>query len=378
MTYIKQKELGSAVVGTQNEDSYVDRTSSSTDFYNGGNLDTDGTNGFESSWTVDFSKWHKYYIDVPIFAAIIDTIEVYAVGKGYKADEKTKEKLNKITGWGKDDFDSIIGNLLRVCLLSGDSMGEIIKDKAKRLTNLKPLNVGTIKTVINKTGIIDHYEQQMNGEKVGENIDSKKLFHLCWGRLGDENHGKPYAERVEPIIKQIKQLTEDLGLRFHRIVKPVRLFEAETDDSTKLKEVEGKLKSGYNNCEFIVIPKGTLTAQDVANIPNAEDAIKYLNFLMRSLVSACGVPEVLLGWSEGSTDASSKIVYLSFQQRIERIQLFLEKQIKLQLNIELNFEFPASLEPAVSSAGESVKTPVNNPPAKDEDKAGKINNIMKK
>jgi len=376
MTLIKQKNIDNAVVSTMHDSSYSDPITN-TDFYGGGSKDTDGATGFVNSNTVDFAKWHKYYIDVPIFATIIDTLALYAVGKGYKTDETTKEKLMKIKGWGKDDFNSIIENLTRVSLLCGDSMGEIIKDKASRLINLKPLNTGKIKILVNGKGILKKYEQT-NSTKKTENFKPKEMFHLCWNRLGDEIHGKPYAERVEPLIKQIKQLTDDLGLRFHRIVKPVRLFETESNDPDKLATAEENLKEGYKNCEFIVIPKGTLSAVDVATIPDANDAIAYLNNLMRQLISACGVPEVILGWSSGTTDASAKIVYLSFQQRIERIQLFLEKQIKAQLGLDLDFEFPASLEPAVSAAGDPVQAPKNTPPSDDEKKAGKLNNVMKK
>ena len=369
-------DINKAVVGTSNTAAYADPTSG-TDFYEGGSLATDGITGFESSFTTDFDKWHKYYVDVPLFAAIIDTLALYAVGKGYKADEKNLEKIKNIKGWGKDDFNTIIENLLRVCLMSGDSHGENIRDKAQRMTNLKPLNSGKVKVTTNAYGIIKHYELK----NITEPFEPKRIFHLCWNRLADEIHGKPYAERAEPIIKQIKQLTEDLGLRFHRIVKPVRLYEADTDNEAKLKDTETKLKAGYANCEFIVIPKGTLEAVDVAAIPNAQDAIDYLNLLLRELIIICGVPEVVLGWSVGTTDASAKVVYLSFQQRIERIQKFLEEQLRIQLGIELNFEFPASLEPAMETAGDIVgqmETPTNNTPATDNKKAKKINNINPK
>ena len=375
-------KISSAEVSTMHSDAYADPTTN-TDFYGGGSLSVDGVTGNETSFTTDFDKWHKYYVDVPIFASIIDTLATYAVGKGFKASDEVKKKLSKITGWGKDDFNSIMENLTKVCLTCGDSEAEIIKDKALRLTNLKPVNPGTMKVIVNGNGILKGYEQSVNGKKIGEPFSPKKIFHLCWGRFADEIHGKPYAERVESIIKQIKQLTDDLGLRFHRIVKPVRLYEADTDDETEIANTITKLKQGYENCEFIVVPKGTIEAKDIATIPNAQDAIDYLNLLMRELIISCGVPEVVLGWSIGTTDASAKIVYLSFQQRIERIQKFLEEQIRIQLGIELNFEFPASLEPVTKSAGdvsEPIKTnaPVNNSPTTDNKKAGKMTNIMKK
>ena len=375
-------DITNAVVGTVSSSSYSDKTKN-TDFYDGSSKTQDGVTGQDSFWQVKWEDWHGLYFDVPIFAAVIDTLACWAVGKGLKCKNKEDEKiLKKITGWGKDDFNSIIENLTRVMLCGGDSHAEIVKDKAGRLTNLKPLNPQSIKVVVNPHGIISKYQQTLNGEV--SDFNKKKVFHLCWDRLADEIHGKPYAERVQPLIKQIKQLGEDLSLRFHMIVKPVRLFAANTDDATALTATEAKLKSGYEKCDIIVIPEGTLEAKELGNIPNAQDAIEYYNFLIRLFVSACNVPEVILGWGEKSTEATSKIIYLAFQQRIERIQKFLEEQIRLQLGIELNFEFPASLEPmmtetqAQGNAPFAKETPKIETPAQDNAKAGKINNIMKK
>jgi len=46
----------------------------------------------------------------------------------------------------------------------------------------------------------------------------------------------------------------------------------------------------------------------------------------------------------GTTEASSKMVYLAWQQVIETEQNYLEKQIKLQLGLDVTFEFPARIE----------------------------------
>jgi hypothetical protein len=367
-------DINNAVVGTSSDSSYVNQLEN-TDFYNGSYVDTDGVEHPATFWTTDWARWHGFYNDIPIFAAVIDTLACWSVGKGYKG--KDVDKVKNIKGWGKDDFNSIIENLARVFLCGGDAQAEIVKDKAGRLTNLKPLNPGKIKSVINEYGILNHYEQTLGGEV--KRFEVKEIFHLSWDRLADEVHGKPYAQRSASIITQIKQLTEDLGLRFHRIVKPIRLFEADTDDDGTLTSTETKLKTGYEKCEIIVIPKGTLEAKDVAAIPNADDAINYLNYLMRLFVSSCNVPEVILGWGEKSTEATSKIIYLAFQQRIERIQKFIEEQLRLQLGIELEFEFPASLEEQMTTPGVTGKlgteTPKVSNPSSDLKKEKKLNNV---
>jgi len=351
--------ISSVTNSTVADSSYSDQTVGG-DFYDGSSQQTDGITGGETSYICNFAEWHGLYMDVPLFAESMDTLASWSVGRGLKADEATKKKLSKITGWGKDTFNTIIENLTKVFLLGGDSYAEIVRDKAGRLTNVKPLNPGGIKSVINEYGILDRYEQiNPTTKQKLQDFKPKNIFHLPWNRLADEIHGKPYAERAKPIIKQIKQLQEDLGIRFHRIVKPLRLYEANTDDPTELAELEAKLAKGYLKADTIIIPKGSVAPVEEGKNLSAIDAITYANDLIRAFVTSSGVPEVILGWSVGTTEASAKIVYLAFQQRIERIQKFLEEQIKIQLGIEVDFEFPASLEPALteSRSGGNVTNP---------------------
>ena len=353
---MSEMRVSSAVVSTVANSDYVNQLRDG-DFYMGSSTDTDGINKFtDSFWIPEWATWHGSYVDVPIFAQTIDTLAVWTVGKGFKG--KDKEKLEKIKGMGKDDANSIFENMARTMLICGDSVAEIVRDKAGRLTNLKTLNPGCIQFVFNPSGIIARYDQiNPTTKQTIKPFKPKDIFHLSWNRLADEIHGKPYAERASPIINQIKQLQEDLGIRFHRIVKPQRLFESNTDDPTENANVEAKLATGYKKADIIVIPKGTLAPVPGENVQNAQDAIQYANDLIRAFVTACGVPEVILGWSVGTTEASAKIVYLAYQQRIERIQKFLEEQIRLQLGLEINFEFPASLEPAMTSAPGGVTNP---------------------
>ena len=372
--------ISNSNVSEMHNESY-ENALSGTDFYSGNLKQTDGATGSETTFLPDFNRWHGYYHDVPIFAAAIDIIAAWVVGEGFiPADEKNKDKIKNIVGFGKDDFDTIIENCIRVMLAGGDSMAEEIRDKAKRLTNLKPLNPASINIVANAAGILSRYEQFIAVEKDGKRelqkvgqFDTKEIFHLCWNRFADEIHGKPYAKRVEGIIQQIKQLTEDLGLRFHRIVKPLRLFESDTDDKTEIEEITTKLQDGYKNAEIIVVPKGTLEAKDGAAIPNAEDAIKYLNTLLREFVTAMGVPEVVMGWGEATSEATSKVVTLNFETKIKNIQKFVANQIKSQLGIEGRFEIAATLEPIMTGAGkkEAIETPKVNPPSSDMAKRGK-------
>ena len=56
------------------------------------------------------------------------------------------------------------------------------------------------------------------------------------------------------------------------------------------------------------------------------------------------MPEIVMGWGEQTTEASANIIYLSYQQEIEDMQLYNQEMILIQLNITINLEFPASIE----------------------------------
>ena len=51
-----------------------------------------------------------------------------------------------------------------------------------------------------------------------------------------------------------------------------------------------------------------------------------------------------MGNAKAFTDASGKIVYLAFEQRIKGRQLYVEEQVLGQLNIAIKLTFPASLQ----------------------------------
>ena len=56
------------------------------------------------------------------------------------------------------------------------------------------------------------------------------------------------------------------------------------------------------------------------------------------------MPDIILGSSKALTEASAKIAYLAFQQTLEEEQLYMEEQVGMQLGLEIELEFPASLE----------------------------------
>lgn len=321
----------------------INRTGQITDFSNQGTefscnyITTDGVEINGTAYIPNFKKWHGYYRQIPELRAVINKLASWTFGRGIKANPENEAKLNKIKGYGKDSARAVLKNQWRTALICGDSFAHILPSG-----NLKPLNPDKIAILVNKFGIIEGYEQEGR-----EQIYSvKEIYHLTYERIADEIHGIPFPEALEELIKSRNEGIADLRVLYHRNIKPIQFFEVETDDQSKLNSVEATINEAYKKSENIVIPAGVI--REIKKSTTAQystiDSLPYIKFLVRQFVTACGMPEVIMGWGEETTEASASIIYLAFQQEIEDMQQYNEEQIKNQLGIIINLEFPASLE----------------------------------
>ncbi len=318
---------------------------------------------------IDWSKWNGYYKKIPEIQSVIDRKAMWVVGRGYKADARTKNILDKIRGNGKDTFDSIMYNAVRVYTICGNFFAEIIENKRGELRNLKPLDSGTITILGNSKGMIKAYAQVV-GTVVTARFKPDQIFHLSWNRIADHLEGISTIEKLEDIIIKRNEALNDMRIVFHRYVKPLLVTSVDTDDATEIEAFKTKLDKAVNLGENIVVPKDTVDKMERISIPQYStlDPLPWVQLLTKYFITSEGVPEVVLGSGEQTTEASAKILYLAFQQMVEWNQLFLEQQIKAQLGLDVEFNFPASIEPSLISdqnKDKNIKSmPVN--PAKSE------------
>lgn len=301
----------------------------------------------ETRYTPDFEKWYGYYRKNSENRAVIDKYASWTFGRGIIADHANQAKLDKIKGFGKDSSRGVLKRQWKNALICGDSFAHIIKDAQGRMTNLKPL--GNLTIVRNNEGIIIRYEQTAITDdkkiKVIKEYSPEEVYHLSNEASADEGHGIPFAECMEDVILSKIEAMDDLKILYHRNIKPINFFEVETDDTTKLNSLETTINNAYKKSENVVIPTGVL--KEIKSSKTGQyatlDSLPYIKFLVRQFVTGCGMPEIIMGWSEGSTEAAGKIVYLAFQQDIEDKQLYNEEMIEAQLNIKIELEFPADL-----------------------------------
>lgn len=321
-----------------------DLTNEMTD-YSISSQTTDAPSG-DSEYHYYNSEWPKYlgyYKTIPELKTAIDSKANWTIGAGYEADKKTMKLLDSITGNGKDSFNSILWNMITVKTINGDSFAEIIKKKNK-IINIKPLAPNSIAIVQSGKGRIKRYEQ-VEKKKLIRTFGPDQILHLSRNRVADEAHGVSVIPTVEWIILARNEAMYDWKKVLHRNVQPLWIFHLDTDDTAKIAAFKAKMDAGRADGENLYIPKGAVVPEVVATATNASlNPLTWINQLNDYFFQAVNVPQIIIGNAKEFTDASGKIVYLAYEQSVKAEQLYIEEQIKGQLDLDIQLTFPASLQ----------------------------------
>ena len=328
--------------------------------------ETDASSGSkETTWlNEDWSKYYGYYLEIPELKQAIDMRAVWTVGKGYETDEMTRVKVEHLKGSGIDTFTSIMKNMVITRRIAGDAYAEIMRDTEGNLINLKPLDPGVMKIVFNAQGIITRYEQ-MSKTKNGASAKFKpeEIFRLTNKRVADSMHGTSDIEAIERIINANFESFDDMKKLMHRHVKPMRHFQLDTDDQSKISDFITKVDSMTDKGEDMYTPKGSVEYSLVAVPSNATlNPLPWRNHLRDYFFQVVGIPQIILGSSGEFNEATAKIAYLAFQQSVEDEQLDIEEQLWNQLQLKIKYSFPASLQNELISDEKKDAAPAGEPP----------------
>ena len=296
-----------------------------------------------SYYYTDFSKWLGYYKTIPELNQAIKALAIWTAGKGWTSDPETTVRLKKITGWGEDTFQSIMENMIIVKKVNGDAFAEIIRNKEKKLINLKPLSPANLKVVVNRQGVVRRYEQINKSDgKTLRKFQPEDILHLCNDRIGDEIHGESVVAVCEEVILARNEAITDWRKVLHRNINPLKIFNIDEDDEPKLDTLKAKYHKMTKDYEAIFVPLGNMTV-DIPAVP-LQNPTEWIRYLENFFYQAVGVPKIILGGSQEFTEASSKVGYLTFEQIYMREQRELEGDLWNQLALEVTFERPVSLK----------------------------------
>lgn len=329
------------------------------------------TEWVNKTWT----KNNGYYKSHVAVKSVINKFSLWVMGEGIEADTKTKEILDSIIGWGKETAAQVFDNQIRVEHIDGDSYAEIITTDGKlinetgsNLLNLKPLNPGRMKHLVNEQDILMGYAYT-NPSGKDTPFDVEEIFHLCLNRNANEIHGTGDVETITTFLDKIKQLDEDMSVMFHRYIMPLLVWSLNTDDTTAIATFKTQEKAAWNKGDNLIKPDGAVEFELIEAGKNGVDPMVWRNKWTEEVIKGGGVPALIMAIEAGTTEASSKMVAWAWEKIVKQGQREFESQVKLQLHLEVNLPQSITIQKSLTNDNEKdgqIDKDVNTDPAKHE------------
>lgn len=304
----------------------------------------DGVQG-KTTWNYGekFSDWLGYYKSIPEVRQPINNYATWVVGKGIVTDTRTEVILDNITGWGEDNFLSIMWNMIVMKKVNGDSFAHIIKNDTGTLINIKPLDPASMKVTIGGDGIIDFYEQisKIKGKKP-MTFKTNEILHLCNDRIADEIHGTSVIEAAEWIILARNQAMADIKRQTHRSM--IRVLYVDEDDKARIANLKTDYAEAIDKGELLIIPTLEKDAKfQQLEVPAISAYLEYIRYLENAFYKAIGFPKSLTGDAEGIPESGGKMAYFNHMPVYNREVTDLQNDLWNQLAIKVEFKEQASL-----------------------------------
>ena len=340
----------------------VSNLSGTVEDFDVGTASTDGPSDQKRTTyqNTNYPKYLKYYQTISELKSTIRTRAIWVVGKGLIAKGEDKEIIDGWRGYGKDTANTLVQNMIMVSYAGGDFFAEIIRKGGKfrkllqwfgfvspgKPINIKPLDPASIEIGVNSQGMLEHYEQisKTEGQK-NKVIKVENMFHLPKDRFADEMHGTSVIPAIEGIIDARAEAMADQRTVFHRYVKPLWIWQLDTDNTTKIAAFKRKADKTVANSENIYIPKGAAEATRVS-VPQFStlDPLPYIQDLTDYFYQGTNTPAVIVGTTKGANEASAKVVFLGYEQSVRFDQAWIVDNFRTQLGLKVELEFPTPIE----------------------------------
>lgn|SRR3990167_795872 len=284
----------------------------------------------EWKYTDDYLIWKGFVEKVPILESILfaSADATVASWKTEGSNDKVMaDTLDEFTGNGKQTFKQIMRNMCVVAATGGNAYAEIIMDGSK-LGNIIQLPSEDVQVVI-ENGRLKGYEQASTGEK----FDAEEIFHLAYNPIGAVPYGRGIVRGMNNVLTHYLQILDTGSRIYESYIKPLEIFEVDTDDPTELTAWAERIKAVNKSVKArLIIPKDKVLYRR-ASVPefsvlNPKD---WYRVLMDIMVMSTRVPELALGTGSVNSEESAKVQFMGFRQKVRFDQKWLEDSVRLQL-----------------------------------------------
>jgi len=287
-----------------------------------------------------------YFMRVPKLKSAILMKAVWTVGRGFTCDVRTRVQLDLIQGNGKETFEDILFNMIVGKQVFRDSYAEIIRDeKSGTLLNLRIINPQNMRIIYDRKGMIKRYEQIKTRDDTNPiKFKPEEILHFQHNGIAGQTHGISVPESVENII-----LADDENFivmkkiaRFQAV--PFIIFKVKADNQRTIDTFKSNIKAARKDGEDLIIPDdANLLSWETVQVSPSAVLMQWRDSLNSEFYRAVGLPQVLFGAANGSTESGSKVEYLAHETVFENDQRYIERQIQAQLGLKIDLYSPTSL-----------------------------------
>lgn len=288
------------------------------------------------------------------------------IRKGKEPSEVLKENIAFTTQWIRyKKFKSWLGEALKCTMWAGNSYSEIVREKTQekgsvesrkswKIKELKLINPAEMRPVRDAFGEVLGYVQfpfygtrtWLSGaqkERYLQNggiwFETWEIVHMKINPLPGDVYGTSVLESIKDLMGLIVGMREDIATIIKNYAAPTILFKIGTElipaslpTVTKFRDmIESQMSASSNIVTSTMVDASVIEA--AKNVMNLEG---YMRMAQNMLYGALGVPEILMGQGNETTEATAKMQMEAVSKQVRSWHQMIKDEVELQVFSELS------------------------------------------
>lgn len=317
----------------------------------------------------NLQTYEEMYIKIGLLHEVVNKISETMVENGFgmgpsshllqeedfKLDSVTglRENLRFVRRWARYiNLGQKMVEMMKPGLWAGTSYSEIVYDENSewKITHLKVLDPKEMRVVRSETGDTLGYVQyptkgafgsilsQKQADFLVDNkgavfFDPEDILEIKWDALPTEAYGTSIFESLKDIMAVVVGMFEDMGVTVKNFAMPTTHWMAGTENIPATKKAIDKFRAYAETLDSgqDIITGTNIKGETVKDPTKTLDVPKYLRAALNMLYAALGVPEILFGQGNETTEATAKSQMEAAAKKFRAFQRLVQSQIEMKL-----------------------------------------------
>lgn len=273
----------------------------------------------------DMELYENLYKSVPEIFQGVNTMADNAIIAGYELNGKNKEELLEILE--NFNFEEMLINIAKQLLIFGNAYIEV-SYTGNKVTGLDFIHPATVEIDRNDAGEVENYIQKAsNGKEI--KLNPEEVIHFAYNRIADRAQGVGIIQPLAKIIRYKMNTELAIATSADNYANPVQLWKFGTKEKPWAKTKIDQFLDDFKPNKSVGV------AGDVdLELKAPTDQLRldyYMEQNTRSLLAGIQVPDCLLGWGQGTTEAVARVELQGFDRRVQSLRQNIKKPIDTQL-----------------------------------------------